>query len=122
MWRRAPSSRCAPWDRSNTMNSRKRWRSGTFSVLAVAAVCAAACTNQQSPPAAGAGPSPQQQAAPQQPAGPQIQTTAAPGTPVPGGPADWKAVEQAFGKAGQVQPGEVYRIGMPRADLKVTVE
>src|SRR5437868_15317428 len=35
---------------------------------------------------------------------------------------DWKAVEQAFGKAGQVQPGDVFRIGMPRTDLSVTVK
>src|SRR6266436_9071137 len=35
---------------------------------------------------------------------------------------DWKAVEQALGKAGQVQPGGVFRIGMPRTDLAVTVK
>ena len=35
---------------------------------------------------------------------------------------DWKAVEQALGKSGQMQPGEVFRIGMPRTDLKVTVK
>ena len=35
---------------------------------------------------------------------------------------DWKAVEQALGKSGQVQPGDVYRIGMPRTDLNVTVK
>src|SRR5262245_41345629 len=35
---------------------------------------------------------------------------------------DWKAVEQALGKAGQVQAGEVYRVGMPRTDLAVTVK
>jgi hypothetical protein len=34
---------------------------------------------------------------------------------------DWKAVEQALGKAGQMQPGDVFRIGMPRTDLNVTV-
>jgi hypothetical protein len=34
---------------------------------------------------------------------------------------DWKAVEQALGKAGQLQPGDVFRIGMPRSDLAVTV-
>src|SRR5213594_3750841 len=36
--------------------------------------------------------------------------------------ADWKAVESALGKAGQVQPGGVFRIGMPRTDLAVTVK
>src|SRR6267378_2941943 len=35
---------------------------------------------------------------------------------------DWKAVEQALGKTGQMQAGDVYRIGMPRTDLAVTVK
>ena len=35
---------------------------------------------------------------------------------------DWKAVEQALGKPGQMQPGDVFRIGMPRTDLTVTVK
>jgi hypothetical protein len=35
---------------------------------------------------------------------------------------DWKAVEQALGKPGQMQPGDVFRIGMPRTDLNVTVK
>ena len=35
---------------------------------------------------------------------------------------DWKAVEQALGKPGQLQPGEVFRVGMPRTDLAVTVK
>ena len=35
---------------------------------------------------------------------------------------DWKAVEQALGKPGQMQPGDVFRIGMPRTDLSVTVK
>jgi hypothetical protein len=35
---------------------------------------------------------------------------------------DWKAVEAALGKSGQAQPGGVYRIGMPRTDLAVTVK
>ncbi|HET6892223.1 MAG TPA: DUF1259 domain-containing protein [Pyrinomonadaceae bacterium] len=34
---------------------------------------------------------------------------------------DWKAVEQALGKAGSLQPGDVYRVSFPRVDLKVTV-
>lgn len=36
--------------------------------------------------------------------------------------AEWKPVEQALGKAGQLQPGGVYRVAMPRTDLKVTVQ
>jgi hypothetical protein len=35
---------------------------------------------------------------------------------------DWKAVEAALGKPGQGQPGGVFRIGMPRTDLAVTVK
>lgn len=35
--------------------------------------------------------------------------------------ADWKAVEQALGKAGSLQPGEVYKVSLPRSDLKVIV-
>jgi hypothetical protein len=35
---------------------------------------------------------------------------------------DWKAVEQALGKPGQLQAGDVFRIGMPRTDLSVTVK
>ena len=34
---------------------------------------------------------------------------------------DWKAVEQALGNSGQLQPGDVFRIGMRRTDLAVTV-
>jgi hypothetical protein len=35
---------------------------------------------------------------------------------------DWKAVEQALGNSGQLQPGDVFRVGMPRTDLAVTVK
>ena len=35
---------------------------------------------------------------------------------------DWKQVEQALGKAGQLQAGDVFRVGMPRTDLAVTVK
>jgi Domain of Unknown Function (DUF1259) len=35
---------------------------------------------------------------------------------------DWKAVDQALGKSGQMMPGDVYRIGMPRTDLNVSVK
>jgi len=34
---------------------------------------------------------------------------------------DWKAVEQALGKSGQVQAGDVFRV-VPRTDLAVTVK
>ena len=35
---------------------------------------------------------------------------------------DWAAVGRALGKAGALQPGGVYRVGMPRSDLKVTLD
>jgi Domain of Unknown Function (DUF1259) len=34
---------------------------------------------------------------------------------------EWQAVEQAIGRAGQVQADGAYKIGFPRSDLKVTV-
>src|SRR5438067_6939924 len=37
-------------------------------------------------------------------------------------PTDWSQVEQALGKPGQMMPGDVFRIGMPRSDLNVAVE
>lgn len=36
------------------------------------------------------------------------------------GVSDWKPVEQALGKAGSMQPGDVYKVSFPRSDLKVT--
>jgi hypothetical protein len=36
--------------------------------------------------------------------------------------ADWKAVEQALGRSGAMQPGDVYKFSMPRGDLKVTAK
>jgi hypothetical protein len=35
---------------------------------------------------------------------------------------DWKAVEGALGKTGQNQAGDVFRVGMPRTDLSVSVK
>jgi Domain of Unknown Function (DUF1259) len=34
---------------------------------------------------------------------------------------DWNAVQDALGRPGTMMPGDVFRIGMPRTDLKVTV-
>lgn len=36
------------------------------------------------------------------------------------GSTDWKPVEMALGKAGTIQPGDVYKVGFPRSDLKIT--
>ena len=35
---------------------------------------------------------------------------------------DWKAVEHALGQSGQLQAGDVFRVGIPRTDLLVTVK
>ena len=35
---------------------------------------------------------------------------------------DWGQVAQALGKSGGVQAGGVYRVGLPRTDLKVTLD
>lgn len=34
---------------------------------------------------------------------------------------DWAAVGRALGKPGSIQPGDVFRVGLPRTDLQVTV-
>ena len=35
---------------------------------------------------------------------------------------DWNAVGQTLGKSGAVQPGSVYRVGLPRTDLHVSLD
>lgn len=35
---------------------------------------------------------------------------------------DWQKVGQALGKEGSVQPGGIYRVGLPRTDLKVSLD
>jgi hypothetical protein len=37
-------------------------------------------------------------------------------------PANWKDVEDAIGRPGQTQPGDVLRFGLPRKDLHVTLD
>src|SRR5437660_10434164 len=37
------------------------------------------------------------------------------------GATDWKPVEQALGKAGSVQQGDVYKVSLPRSGLQVSV-
>lgn len=37
-------------------------------------------------------------------------------------PIEWKDVEQAIGKAGAIQPGDVFKFSFPRRDLQVTVK
>ena len=36
-------------------------------------------------------------------------------------PDEWKSVEEAIGKTGSLQPGEVFKIGLPRTDLAITI-
>jgi Domain of Unknown Function (DUF1259). len=40
-------------------------------------------------------------------------------TSTPSSPIDWKQVDQAMGKAGTLQPGDVYKYSFPRTDLTV---
>src|SRR5688572_6936627 len=42
--------------------------------------------------------------------------------PAPARQIDWKAVDSAMGRTGSMQPGDVYRFGMPRSDMSVTVQ
>ena len=35
---------------------------------------------------------------------------------------DWKAVEDAMGRPGQMQPGNVFKFGLPRKDLHVSLD
>jgi hypothetical protein len=46
------------------------------------------------------------------------QTTKAPAA---GDPADWKQVEDAMGRPGQMQPGDVIKFSMPRKDMHVSL-
>ena len=48
--------------------------------------------------------------------------TVAAGQMSPGTAVDWKAVEAAIGRAGQAQPGDVIKFGMPRKDLHVVLD
>jgi len=36
--------------------------------------------------------------------------------------ADWTKVAEALGKSGMEMPGNVYRVGLPRTDLHVTLD
>lgn len=39
----------------------------------------------------------------------------------PATPAEWKPVEEALHRSGSMQPGDVFKFGLPRSDLKVSV-
>ena len=43
-------------------------------------------------------------------------------TPAVAATIDWTKVDQALGKKGAMQPGEVYKFGLPRSDLHVTLD
>ena len=36
-------------------------------------------------------------------------------------PQEWKSVEDALGRKGSIQPGDIFKFSLPRSDLKVTV-
>jgi uncharacterized protein DUF1259 len=36
-------------------------------------------------------------------------------------PQEWKSVEDALGRKGSIQPGDVFKFSLPRSDMKVTV-
>lgn len=48
-------------------------------------------------------------------------SSAAIGAPARQAAVDWNAVQDALGRPGTMMPGDVFRVGMPRTDLKVTV-
>jgi hypothetical protein len=47
--------------------------------------------------------------------------SAAIGAPARQSDVDWNAVQDAVGRPGTMMPGDVFRVGIPRSDLKVTV-
>ena len=51
-----------------------------------------------------------------------VLTAAAFAGPVFAADQDWQKVGQALGKSGSVQPGGVYKVGLPRTDLKVSLD
>jgi hypothetical protein len=42
--------------------------------------------------------------------------------PVPGAETEWKKVDEALGRQGAMQPGDVYKFSFPRSDLKVILD
>ena len=43
-------------------------------------------------------------------------------TPALADEADWQEVEKALGVSGSMEPGDVYKVGLPRSDLQVTAD
>jgi hypothetical protein len=43
-------------------------------------------------------------------------------TPALATEADWKKVDEALGRQGAMQPGEIYKFSFPRSDLRVTLD
>src|SRR4051812_36413062 len=78
------------------LNQAKPFALGLIAVIAVMGVSACGSTSEQA-----------------QNTTTQEQTTAASST-------DWDTVGQAIGKEGKLMKGDVYRIDLPRSDLKVT--
>jgi len=54
--------------------------------------------------------------------GPSGAAQTASSTPASAPASNWKEVEEAMGRPGQVQPGDVIKFGMPRKDLHVVLD
>ena len=54
--------------------------------------------------------------------GPSAWAQAASSTSASGPTSNWKQVEEAMGRPGQMQPGDVIKFGMPRKDLHVALD
>ena len=88
-----------PVERQTPIHPEAEMQRGTkavlLAVLLAAAACGGASTPEASAEAAGAASAAAQEI-------------------------DWRAVDAAMGRTGAMQPGGVYRYGMPRSDLEVT--
>jgi hypothetical protein len=91
--------------------TRRSWWHLFITAFAIAAISLSACS-AGAPNQAGTSGQASQSTSPQVHAG---------GSPQPAAPIDWKAVDQAIGKPGAMQPGDVYKFSLPRSDLQVTV-
>lgn len=114
-WARSVSAGLLP----AKVEARNRWY--RFPMLTCLIVAAAACGGAGGEPAidraeaaeatdADASPSAQSDAS----------GAAAERMSTPASQVDWDAVETAFGRSGSMQPGDVFKFGMPRTDLNVT--
>lgn len=88
-----------------------RWRYAAAVSLVAAMIVLGACTGR-----ANGGEGDENEARGGAAAQEQRDTT----RPAAFAPMDWKRVDEAIGRSGTMQPGEVYRVSFPRSDLRVT--